>query len=114
MTTSKVSPLAPSAFPDLPTIAGVQFATAEAGVKYQGRPDVMLATLQAGTAIAGVFTQSSTRAAPVLDCQAKLGGPGTGPAALLVNAGNANAFTGKAGVAAAETLTATTAEVCGV
>jgi len=68
------SPLAPAGFPELPVIAGVRFAAAEAGVKYQGRTDVMLAVLDAGTSVAGVFTKSTTRAAPVLDCQAKLGG----------------------------------------
>ena len=91
------SPLAPSGFPDLPVIAGVRFATAEAGVKYQGRTDVMLAVMDAGTTIAGVFTKSATRAAPVLDCQAKLGGPNKAGAAILVNSGNANAFTGHYG-----------------
>ncbi|MEM8538050.1 MAG: bifunctional glutamate N-acetyltransferase/amino-acid acetyltransferase ArgJ [Pseudomonadota bacterium] len=92
-----VSPLAPAAFPKLPVIAGAQFATAATGIKYTGRDDVMLALLAPGTAIAGVFTRSATRAAPVLDCQAKLGGPAEGPAAIFVNAGNANAFTGKQG-----------------
>ena len=68
-----VSPLAPAAFPALPVIEGVKFAAVAAGVKYQGRTDVMLATLTPGTVVAGAFTRSSTRSAPVLDCQAKLG-----------------------------------------
>ena len=90
-----VSPLAPDAFPAIPAVAGVRFATAAAGVKYQGREDVMLAVMDEAT-VAGVFTRSATRSAPVLDCQAKLSGD-AGPAAFLVNSGNANAFTGKAG-----------------
>jgi glutamate N-acetyltransferase/amino-acid N-acetyltransferase len=64
------SPLAPAFFPDLPPVDGVMFATVAAGVRYSGRTDVMLAKLAAGTSIAGVFTKSTTRAAPVLDCQA--------------------------------------------
>ncbi|MFK7837640.1 MAG: bifunctional glutamate N-acetyltransferase/amino-acid acetyltransferase ArgJ [Sulfitobacter sp.] len=111
---TKVSPLAPAAFPELPVIDGVRFATAAAGVKYQGRTDVMLATLAPGTAIAGAFTQSQTRAAPVLDCQAKMGGLSDEGAAILVNSGNANAFTGKNGTEAVEAITATVSETCGV
>ena len=49
-----LSPLAPTSFPELPEIGGATFATAEAGVRYSGRPDVMLAKLSPGTAIAGV------------------------------------------------------------
>lgn len=109
-----VSPLAPGKFPDLPIIDGVTFATVAAGVKYQGRADVMLAVLQPGTAIAGVFTKSSTRSAPVLDCQAKLGGSDTSGAAILVNSGNSNAFTGRGGVEAVTAITSATAGVCAV
>ena len=69
-----VSPLAPAAFPQLPVIEGVTFAATAAGVKYKNRTDVMLALLAPGTSVAGVFTRSATRSAPVLDCQAKLGG----------------------------------------
>ena len=94
---TKVSPLAPAVFPELPAIDGVRFATVEAGVRYQGRTDVMLALLDPGTSVAGVFTRSATRAAPVLDCQNKIGEPSDGPAAILVNSGNANAFTGHFG-----------------
>ncbi len=92
-----VSPLAPAGFPDLPVINGVTFAAVSAGVKYTGRDDVMLAWLAPQTAIAGVFTRSATRSANVLDCQDKLGGDPTGPAAIVVNSGNSNAFTGKHG-----------------
>jgi len=100
-----VSPLAPAAFPDLPEIDGVGFATVEAGVRYSGRPDVMLARLAPGSTVAGVFTRSSTRAAPVLDCQDKIGLDSQAGAAIIVNSGNANAFTGKNGIAATRAVT---------
>ena len=106
-----VSPLAPAGFPDLPEIAGVRFASVNSGVKYKGRPDVMLAEMAAGTAIAGVFTRSATRAEPVLDCQAKIGSDPANRAAFLVNAGNANAFTGGHGIAAVKALTGAVARV---
>nr|WP_174822248.1 bifunctional glutamate N-acetyltransferase/amino-acid acetyltransferase ArgJ [Ruegeria arenilitoris] len=106
--------MAPAAFPDLPVIGGVRFATVAAGVRYQGRTDVMLAVLDPGTAVAGVFTRSATRAAPVLDCQDKIGGPGDGPAAILVNSGNANAFTGQYGRASVEQITEAAAQATGV
>nr|WP_217355087.1 bifunctional glutamate N-acetyltransferase/amino-acid acetyltransferase ArgJ [Ruegeria arenilitoris] len=106
--------MAPAAFPDLPVIDGVRFATVAAGVRYQGRTDVMLAVLDPGTAVAGVFTRSATRAAPVLDCQDKIGGPSDGPAAILVNSGNANAFTGQYGRASVEQITAAVSQVTGV
>lgn len=109
-----ISPLAPAEFPVLPAIAGVRFATAAAGVKYQGRHDVMLATLIPGTVIAGAFTRSATRSAPVLDCQAKLGKAADAGAAILVNSGNSNAFTGKGGVVSVEAITAGVSQACGV
>ncbi len=109
-----ISPLAPAAFPDLPVIDGVTFAAASAGVKYKGRADVMLALLAPGSAVAGVFTRSATRSAPVLDCQAKLGADPSGPAAILVNSGNSNAFTGKNGSDAVAALTSAVAEITGV
>lgn len=108
------SPLAPARFPDLPVVNGVTFATVEAGVRYSGRTDVMLAKLMAGTTIAGVFTKSTTRAAPVLDCQAKLGGDSDAPAAILVNSGNANAFTGRNGQTSVDAITAAVSSVCDV
>ncbi len=95
--TTPRSPLAPDHFPELPVIGGVRFAAAEAGVKYKNRLDVMLAVLDPGSAVAGVFTTSATRSANVLDCQAKLGGDSDAGAAILVNSGNSNAFTGRAG-----------------
>ena len=68
----KVSPLAPVSFPDIPAIKGVNFSTASAGIKYQGRSDVMLVILDPGTEIAGVFTSSSTRSFAVIDCEEKI------------------------------------------
>ena len=99
------SPLAPAQFPTLPNVAGVRFGTLAAGIKYQNRSDVMLAELAPGTSIAGVFTQSATRSAAVLDCLKKLGLPAAEGAAILVNSGNANAFTGHRGMASVEALT---------
>ncbi|MHA6324816.1 bifunctional glutamate N-acetyltransferase/amino-acid acetyltransferase ArgJ [Roseivivax sp. CAU 1753] len=100
------SPLAPEAFPNLPVIKGVRFATVAAGVRYAGRTDVMLAHLAPGSSVAGVFTRSATRSAPVLDCQTKIGlDPKEGDgAAILVNSGNSNAFTGRAGDASVHAL----------
>lgn len=92
---SSVSPLAPKHVPDMPVIAGVRLATAEAGIRYKNRTDVLLAVMDKGTAVAGVFTKSKCPSAPVEWCRAKLKG---GKArALVVNSGNANAFTGKTG-----------------
>ena len=113
-TITKVSPLAPEKFPDLPVIDGVRFATAQAGVKYKGRTDVMLAVADAGSTIAGVFTRSATRSAPVLDCQEKIGLDGIGPLAIVVNSGNSNAFTGKHGRASVAAITAAAAAATGV
>ena len=113
-TITKVSPLAPAAFPELPVIDGVRFATVEAGVRYQGRTDVMLAVMDPGTSVAGVFTRSATRAAPVLDCQEKIGGSSEGPAAILVNSGNANAFTGHYGQSSVAEVTQAVSSVTGV
>ncbi|MGR3434414.1 MAG: bifunctional glutamate N-acetyltransferase/amino-acid acetyltransferase ArgJ [Shimia sp.] len=107
------SPLAPAAFPDLPRVAGARFATAAAGIKYRGRDDVMLALCDPGTEVAGVFTRSSTRAAPVLDCQAKIAGPAAGPVAIVVNAGNANAFTGHHGQTTVDAVVAMAARTTG-
>src|SRR5205085_1141866 len=96
---SKVSPLAPKHVPDMPEIAGMRIATGAAGIKYQGRTDVLLALFDKGTAVAGVLTRSRCPSAPVEWCRAKLKG---GKArALVVNSGNANAFTGKTGRQAA-------------
>jgi glutamate N-acetyltransferase/amino-acid N-acetyltransferase len=92
---TKVSPLAPVSVPDMPDVAGVKFATAAAGVRYKGRTDVLLMVLDPGTAAAGVFTKSKCPSAPVEWCRAKL--KNRKARALVVNSGNANAFTGKNG-----------------
>jgi len=110
----KTSPLAPTSFPDLPVIDGVTFSTVAAGVRYSGRTDVMLALLTPGTAVAGVFTKSATRSAPVLDCQAKLGGPADAGAAILVNSGNSNAFTGHLGQTSVRELTKACSDRLGI
>lgn len=90
-----LSPLAPKTTPEIAPLDGVRFAAGAAGVRYAGRTDVMLALLDEGTTVAGVFTSSKCPSAPVDWCRAKLAG---GKArALLVNSGNANAFTGKVG-----------------
>jgi glutamate N-acetyltransferase / amino-acid N-acetyltransferase len=94
--TSMVSPLAPAYFPSLPEIAGVKLAAAATGIRYKNRPDVLLALLDQGTTVAGCLTNSKSRSAPVDWCDDHLKS-GTARA-LIVNAGNANAFTGKAGV----------------
>jgi glutamate N-acetyltransferase/amino-acid N-acetyltransferase len=90
------SPLAPERLPDLPSIPGVRLSIAEARIRYKNRPDVLLGMFQPGTTVAGVFTSSKCRSAPVDWCATHLRGGSA--RALVVNAGNANAFTGKAGI----------------
>ena len=90
-----ISPLAPKKYPKMPAIEGVRIATAEAGIKYKGRTDLLAMVFDAGTAVAGVFTRSKCPSAPVDFCRDNLAG---GKARILVvNSGNANAFTGKKG-----------------
>ncbi|MCJ2072504.1 bifunctional glutamate N-acetyltransferase/amino-acid acetyltransferase ArgJ [Methylobacterium sp. J-030] len=90
-----VSPLAPTATPELPPLPGVRIATAQAGIRYSGRTDVLYVALEAGTTAAGVFTRSKCPSAPVDWCREALA---DGSArALVVNSGNANAFTGRLG-----------------
>jgi glutamate N-acetyltransferase / amino-acid N-acetyltransferase len=97
---ASVSPLAPARFPDMPEIAGVRLATAAAGIRYADRTDVLLTLLDPGTTVAGVLTRSKCPSAPVDWCRARLKG---GKArALVVNSGNANAFTGRTGREAAK------------
>ena len=90
-----ISPLAPANFPEMPPIDGVRLATAAAGIRYTGRTDVLLALFDPGTTVAGVLTRSKCPSAPVDWCRAHL--KGGAAAALVVNSGNANAFTGKSG-----------------
>jgi glutamate N-acetyltransferase / amino-acid N-acetyltransferase len=111
MGTGKVSPLAPATIAELPPIAGVRLATASAGIRYEGRTDVLLAVLDKGTAVAGVLTRSRCPSAPVEWCRARLS---QGKArALVVNSGNANAFTGAKGIAAVKRTAALAAEASG-
>ncbi|MFN4273213.1 MAG: bifunctional glutamate N-acetyltransferase/amino-acid acetyltransferase ArgJ [Aliihoeflea sp.] len=92
---ASVSPLAPKSWPDMPEIPGVGIATAEAGIKYAGRTDLLVMRFDEGTTVAGVFTRSRCPSAPVEWCRSNLAG---GKARMLVvNSGNANAFTGKRG-----------------
>src|SRR6195952_1433212 len=109
---STVSPLAPANVPDMPAIAGVKLATAAAGIRYKGRTDVLLAGMDKGTSVAGVFTRSKCPSAPVEWCRVNLkrgkSSKGGFARVLVVNSGNANAFTGKAGKQAT-TLTASIA-----
>ncbi len=108
---TKVSPLAPASFPALPALAGVSLATIAAGVRYQGRTDLFLAVCAPGTTVAGTFTRSKTASAPVLWCQKNLAG-GSGRA-VLVNSGNANAFTGRTGWESVSRTAAALAPVVG-
>lgn len=112
-----ISPLAPAlGFPTLPEINGVTYAAGAAGVKYRGRDDVMLARIEAGSAVAGVFTRSATRSGSVLDCQVKLAAlqktnTVAGALGVVVNSGNSNAFTGKAGDTSVELISSSAAKV---
>ena len=102
------SPFAPDTLVRLDPLEGVRFATAEAGIRYQGRTDLMVAVLDADTTVAGVFTQSKTASAPVLACRKHLK---KGEArVLVVNSGNANAFTGKKGKEAVDLTVEAAAE----
>lgn len=106
-----VSPLAPAAFPDLPSIAGVRLGAVAAGIRYRGRHDLMAAVLDPGTTIAGVFTRSKAPGAPIVWCREILA---TGTArAIIVNSGNANVFTGKVGRAAVVDTAAAVAAALG-
>ena len=106
-----LSPLAPACFPELPPIAGVRLAAYAAGIRYSGRDDMMLAELSPGSAIAGVLTQSTMPGQPVIWCRECL--PGGIVRAIVVNSGNANVFTGRAGRAVVESTAATAAGLFG-
>jgi glutamate N-acetyltransferase / amino-acid N-acetyltransferase len=108
---TSISPLAPASFPEMPPVSGVRLATAAAGIRYAGRTDVLLAVFDPGTAVAGVFTQSKCPSAPVDWCRARI--KGGNASALVVNSGNANAFTGKSGRAATELTAAIAAKAAG-
>ena len=103
------SPLAPDSFPEMPLIGGLKISVAETELKYKGRPDLLMMAFDDGTSVAGVFTKSLCPSAPVDWCRQHLsGGEARG---LIVNAGNANAFTGHAGADACEAMIAAVADV---
>ncbi len=106
---SLISPLAPAAFPEMPRVAGVRLATAAAGIRYPGRTDVLLALFDPGTVVSGVFTRSKCPSAAVDWCRDRIKSGRAG--ALVVNSGNANAFTGKSGRVATKLTAELTAAV---
>ena len=110
--TEQTSPLAPATTPKLPAISGVRLAVARTGIKYKNRADLMLATMSAGTTIAGCFTTSKTASAPVELCKNNLASASQAHA-IIVNAGNANAFTGKKGESSTRKVCAMLAEKLG-
>lgn len=110
---TKISPLAPEHFPDLPPVAGVQLGTAEAGIKYRQRADVTVALLAPGTNAAGVFTRSAVPGAPVIWSRNALAQTSGKVRALVVNAGNANVFTGQEGLQASQDTAGAAAELFG-
>ena len=101
MAETQISPLAPAAFPAMPAVKGLRLATGAAGIRYQGRDDLMLAEMPPGTTVAGTFTRSLCTAAPVDWCRHALAASSGRGRAIIVNSGNANAFTGASGYAAA-------------
>jgi glutamate N-acetyltransferase/amino-acid N-acetyltransferase len=107
----KISPLAPGDFPWMPAIPGVRLATANCGIRYKGRDDLMVALLDPGTTVAGVLTRSLTASAPVHWCRKHL--PGGSARAIVVNSGNSNAFTGKAGEAFVQATVEAAAKLAG-
>ncbi len=93
---TKISPLAPKSLAELPAIAGVRLGSVEAGIKYKNRKDLTVMVFDAAASVAGVFTRSKCPSAPVDWCRKHLD---KGKArCVVVNSGNANAFTGKKGV----------------
>ena len=98
----KKSPLAPKNFPRIPEVKGVSMSTSLSGLKYKGRPDLLLVKLKSNTSIAGVLTKSSVPGCPVVWCRDKL--PKGKAQALFVNSGNANVFTGREGETAVEEI----------
>ncbi|MBI0176610.1 bifunctional glutamate N-acetyltransferase/amino-acid acetyltransferase ArgJ [Bartonella apis] len=107
----KISPLAPKAYPEMPIIKGVRLDTAEAHIKYKGRTDLLFIVFDNETSVAGVFTRSKCPSAPVDHCRKILShGVARG---VVVNSGNANAFTGKKGIATTDATAKAAAEALG-
>ncbi|MDC3311438.1 bifunctional glutamate N-acetyltransferase/amino-acid acetyltransferase ArgJ [Alphaproteobacteria bacterium] len=112
MTPLKLSPLSPTEFPNMPSLAGVELATAATGVKYKDRDDLLLMVFPPKTNLAGVFTKSSTAAVSVhLSKQVVQSNIGR---CLLVNAGNANAFTGRNGDQSADSILSYLSKISGI
>ncbi len=111
----KVSPLAPKKFPDIPAIAGVTMGTARTGIKYKGRPDLAVMQFDRGTQAAGVFTTTTMPGVPVDWCRSNIDPDHgmNGVRMLVVNAGNANVFTGQAGRDAVKATAAAAAKIAG-
>ena len=105
------SPLAPVGFPSLPPIAGVRLAVAEAGIRYKARPDLLVVEVAPKTQVAGALTRSKTASGPIEWCRAVL--KRGNARALVANAGNSNAFTGKAGAAAVKRTAVAVAQEIG-
>ena len=106
-----VSPLAPKTFTKLPPLAGVRLAVGRAGIRYKDRADVLVAVMAPGTQVAGVFTKSKTSSAPVDWCKTAV--RARSARALVVNSGNANAFTGRAGFDGVQQIADATAAIVG-
>ena len=106
-----LSPLAPAHFPELPPLPGLKLATAHCGIRYQGRSDLMVALLDPGTTVAGVFTRSLTAGAPVDWCRQCL--PRGKARAIVVNSGNSNVFTGRVGRKIVEDTAKAMADIAG-
>lgn len=107
----KVSPLAPAAFPAMPPLAGLEITTGACGLRYRDRSDVCIMAMEPGTTVAGVLTRSLTASAPVLWCREAL--KHGSARAVVVNSGNANAFTGAAGTGSVERTVAAVADLVG-
>ena len=108
---TKISPLAPKSFPRLPNVKGVRLGAGACGIKANMRSDLMVAILDPGSKVAGVFTRSATAGPTVRWCREAIKGGNI--RAIIVNSGNANVFTGKAGVRDVEATAKTAAGVLG-
>ncbi|WP_034492416.1 bifunctional glutamate N-acetyltransferase/amino-acid acetyltransferase ArgJ [Afifella pfennigii] len=108
---TSISPLAPKAYAELPPLEGVWLGAVEAGIRYRGRTDLLLVRFDPPAAVAGVFTLSKCPSAPVEWCKAQL--PRGRARGLVVNSGNANAFTGRKGGQAAREIAEAAAAALG-
>lgn len=107
-----VSPLAPAHFPKVADVPGLEMATSRAEIKYKTREDLLLAVMAPGTTVAGALTRSRMASAPVDWCRTNLE---SGEGRVLVStSGNANAFTGRAGMETVKVTAAAAAKLAGV